>query len=136
MKKKSSSKSAFFNFRVLVLFCLAGTLLVLAAFAARPGGAARPQRSSQDQDGSLAQASLPNPSLSSPGSLGRQRESNTSINLMEMPGPNGENVTTDKSDYMPGETVVISGSSWTPNQAVALHIEDSNNVSRFDASVI
>ena len=55
---------------------------------------------------------------------------------MEMPGPNGENVTTDKSDYMPGETVVISGSSWTPNQAVALHIDDSNNVSRFDASVM
>ena len=53
-----------------------------------------------------------------------------------MPGPNGENVTTDKSDYMPGETVVISGSSWTPNQAVALHIDDSNNVSRFDASVM
>src|SRR5439155_23430364 len=113
MKKKSSSKSAFFNFRVLVLFCLAGTLLVLAAVAARPGGAARPQRSSQEQDGSLAHASLPsnnNPSLSSPGSLGRQRESNASFNLMEMPGPNGENVTTDKSDYMPGETVVISGS--------------------------
>jgi len=55
---------------------------------------------------------------------------------MEMPGPNGETVTTDKSDYMPGETVVISGSSWTPNQAVALHIDDSNNVSRFDASVM
>src|SRR4051794_6766880 len=139
MKKKSSSKSAFFNFRVLVLFCLAGTLLVLAAFAARPGGTAWPQRSSQDQDGSFAQASLPsnnNPSLSSPGSLGRQRESNTSFSLMEMPGSTGATVTTDKSDYMPGETVVISGTGWTPNQAVALHIDDSNNVARWDASVM
>jgi len=139
MKKKSSSKSAFFNFRVLFLLCLAGTLLVLAAFAARPGGSARPQRPSQGQNSGLPQASLAsnnNPSPPSPGSLGRQRESNTSFNLMEMPGPNGENVTTDKSDYMPGETVVISGSSWTPNQAVALHIDDSNNVSRFDASVM
>ena len=139
MKKKSSSKSAFFNFRVLLLLCLAGTLLVLAAFAARPGGSARPQRPSQGQNSGLPQASLAsnnNPSPPSPGSLGRQRESNTSFNLMEMPGPNGETVTTDKSDYMPGETVVISGSSWTPNQAVALHIDDSNNVSRFDASVM
>src|SRR6266446_1496054 len=139
MKKKSSSKSAFFNFRVLLLLCLAGTLLVLAAFAARPGASARPQRPSQGQNSGLPQASLAsnnNPSPPSPGSLGRQRESNTSFNLMEMPGPNGETVTTDKSDYMPGETVVISGSSWTPNQAVALHIDDSNNVSRFDASVM
>ena len=139
MKKKSSSKSAFFNFRVLLLLCLAATLLVLAAFAARPGGSARPQRPSQGQNSGLPQASLAsnnNPSPPSPGSLGRQRESNTSFNLMEMPGPNGETVTTDKSDYMPGETVVISGSSWTPNQAVALHIDDSNNVSRFDASVM
>src|SRR5438094_4037096 len=40
MKKKSSSKSAFFNFRVLLWFCLAGAVLVLAAFGARPGGSA------------------------------------------------------------------------------------------------
>src|SRR5437762_5852711 len=138
MKKKSSSKSAFFNFRVLLLLCLAGTLLVLAAFAARPGASARPQRPSQGQNSGLPQASLANnnnPSPPSPGSLGRQRESNASFNLMEMPGPNGENVTTDKSDYMPGETVVISGSLWTPNQAVALHIDDSNSVDRWDVIV-
>ena len=55
---------------------------------------------------------------------------------MEGPGPNGETVTTDKSDYSPGETVVISGTGWTANQEVALHIDDSNGVARFDTSVM
>ena len=56
MKKKSSSKSAFFNFRVLLFLCVAGALLVFAAFGARPGGSARPQPSAQDRNGGLAQA--------------------------------------------------------------------------------
>ena len=51
---------------------------------------------------------------------------------MEGPGPNGETVTTDKPDYEPGETVVISGTGWTANQAVALHIDDSNGVARLE----
>ena len=57
---------------------------------------------------------------------------------MEGPGPNGETVTTDKPDYAPGETVVISGTGWTANQEVALHIDDSNDppVARFDVSVM
>src|SRR5439155_26396096 len=45
MNKKSSSQSAFFNFRVLLLLCAVGALLVLAALGALPGGrAAGPQQ--------------------------------------------------------------------------------------------
>jgi hypothetical protein len=70
------------------------------------------------------------------GLLPRERESNSGFNLMESPGSSGATVTTDKPDYVPGETVVISGTGWTPNQAVALHIDDSNGVARFDTSVM
>src|SRR2546430_1994489 len=139
MKKKLSSKSAFFNFRVLLLLCAAGALLVLAAFGARPGGSARPQPSAQDRSGGSAQAQQPGTnslSPSGPGLLPRQRASSSSFTLMEMPGSTGATVTTDKPDYEPGDTVVISGTGWTANQDVALHIDDSNGIPRWDASVI
>src|SRR6476619_910064 len=138
MKKKSSSKSAFFNFRVLLLLCVAGALLVLAAFGARPGGSARPQPSAQDQNGGLVQPGNYNLSPSGPGLVPRERASSSSFTLIEGPGPNGETVTTDKADYMPGETVVISGTGWIANQEVALHIDDSNDppVPRLDVSVM
>ena len=57
---------------------------------------------------------------------------------MEVPAENGATVTTDKADYAPGETVVISGTGWTANQEVALHIDDSNDppVARLDVSVV
>jgi hypothetical protein len=55
---------------------------------------------------------------------------------MEAPGSTGATVTTDKADYAPGETVLISGTGWTANQEVALHIDDSNYVARWDASVM
>src|SRR5437016_11286142 len=138
MKKKSSSKSAFFNFRVLLWFCLAGAVLVLAAFGARPGGSAKPQTSAQDQNGGVAQAQQPGTntlSPSGPGLLPHQRTSSSNFTLMEMPGSTGATVTTDKSDYMPGETVVISGTGWTANQDVALNITDSNSVDRWDVIV-
>src|SRR5882762_6135044 len=70
------------------------------------------------------------------GLLPRERASNSGFTLMEAPGSNGATVTTDKPDYVPGDTVVISGTGWTPNEAVALHIDDSNGVPRFDASVM
>src|SRR6266550_2884662 len=138
MKKKSSSKSAFFNFRVLLWFCLAGAVLVFAAFGARPGGPASPQQPAQDQNGALAQAQQPGNntlSPSGPGLLQHQRTSSSSFTLMEVPGSTGATVTTDKSDYMPGESVVISGTGWTANQDVALNITDSNSVDRWDVIV-
>ena len=46
----------------------------------------------------------------------------------------GSTVTSDKSDYGPGETVAISGSGWIPGQPVALHIEESDNDLPWDVS--
>src|SRR6266853_5025409 len=147
MKKKSSSQSAFFNFRVLFLLCAVVAVLVFAAFG---------QRSAQDQKGSLTQAPQPGNNNPSRPLLARQRASSSTFSLMEAPGSNGATVTTDKPDYMSGphagvlirktgldrteiydpETVVISGTGWTANQEVALHIDDTNEVPRFDATVM
>src|SRR5438876_1121152 len=46
----------------------------------------------------------------------------------------GSTVTTDKSDYVPGETVVISGSGWISGQPVSLHIDESDNDLPWDVS--
>src|SRR6266481_2256492 len=98
MKKKPSSQSAFFNFRVLFLLCSVVALLVFAALGARPGGSAKPQPSAQDQNGGLAQAQEANNntnlSPSGPGLLPRQRASSSSFSLMEAPASNGATVTT------------------------------------------
>src|SRR6266446_4125133 len=102
MKKKSSSKSAFFNFRVLLWLCLAGAVLVLAAFGGLPGRSAGPQRPAQDQNGGLTQAPQPGNNNPSRPLLARQRASSSTFSLMEAPGSNGAIVTTDKADYMPG----------------------------------
>ncbi len=140
MKKKSSSQSAFFNFRVLLFLCLGGALLALAALGALPGAPGESQRSAtQTQTAQAPQASNNNDNNASPpasGLLPGQRASNSTFSLMEAPGSSGATVTTDKPDYVPGETVVISGSLWIPNVAVALHIDDSNNVARWDSSAI
>src|SRR6266536_771464 len=140
MKKKSSSQSAFFNFRVLLFLCLGGALLALAALGALPGAPGESQRSAtQTQTAQAPQASNNNDNNASPpasGMLPGQRASNSTFSLMEAPGSSGDTVTTDKPDYVPGETVVISGSLWIPNVAVALHIDDSNNVARWDSSAI
>ena len=34
-----------------------------------------------------------------------------------------QTVTTDKADYQPGETVVITGTGWTAGETVKLYIE-------------
>src|SRR5207253_9020560 len=54
MKKKSSSKSAFFNPRFLIgfIFCLAGVFLALLGFGLYPGGSALAQGPTQYQPGS------------------------------------------------------------------------------------
>ena len=36
-------------------------------------------------------------------------------------------VTTDKSDYMPGETVIITGTGWLPGETVNLNVHRDNN---------
>src|SRR5207302_4397398 len=54
MKKKSSSKSAFFNPRFLIgfIFCLAGVFQALLGFGLYPGGSALAQGPKQNQTGS------------------------------------------------------------------------------------
>ena len=54
MKKKSTSKSAFFNPRFLIgfIFCLAGAFLALLGFGLYPGGSALAQGPKQNQTGS------------------------------------------------------------------------------------
>jgi hypothetical protein len=54
MKKKSSSKSAFFNPRFLIgfIFCLAGVFVALLGFGLYPGGSALAQGPKQNQTGS------------------------------------------------------------------------------------
>src|SRR5439155_14657766 len=145
MKKKSSSQSAFFNFRVLLLLCLGGALLVLAAFGALPGGRAMPQGSAQDQTGDLAQAPQPsNNNASSPASgttatvqsdrrasaipatkLSGQRATEV-FNLgtsraegaNQAEAPNGATLTTDQEDYQPYTYVYITGTGFTPGETV------------------
>jgi hypothetical protein len=43
-------------------------------------------------------------------------------------------VATDKADYAPGETVVISGSGWAPNEAVTLVITESDGDAPWNGS--
>jgi hypothetical protein len=43
-------------------------------------------------------------------------------------------VKTDKSDYLPGETVNITGTGWVPGQPVALQIVESDNDASWTAS--
>ena len=54
MKKKSTSKSAFFNPRFLIgfIFCLAGVFVALLGFGLYPGGSALAQGPKQNQTGS------------------------------------------------------------------------------------
>ncbi|MDT8374113.1 MAG: hypothetical protein RQ737_09060, partial [Bacteroidales bacterium] len=35
----------------------------------------------------------------------------------------GQTITTDKDDYSPGETVIITGTGWLPGETVRLYIE-------------
>src|SRR5688572_18135148 len=34
-------------------------------------------------------------------------------------------VTTDKEDYIPGETLIITGSGWQPGETVQLHVDET-----------
>src|SRR6516164_10565741 len=120
-----------------LLVALQMITLILIGLAAPFGD--RPQQSANAPSGSqttaTAVAADRNVSPTRPELAPHQRASGSGLNLMEGPGPDGETVTTDKSDYEPGDTVVISGTGWTPNEAVALNITDSNAVDRFDTSV-
>src|SRR6266403_3887563 len=131
MKKKSSSQSAFFNFRVLFLLCAVVAVLVFAALGALPGGRAMPQRSAQDQTGSLAQAptasakgdrhasAIPATKLSGPRAtgvfyLGVSRAASAA----QSESPNSATLTTDQEDYQPYTYVYITGTGFAPGATV------------------
>src|SRR5882672_6427292 len=115
MKKKSSSQSAFFNFRVLFLLCAVVAVLVFGAFG---------QRSAQDQKGSPAQAPPasqsvakdPSASASAPTELsGPSQATSASTNEAGQP-----TLTTDREDYPPFSYVFMTGTGFEPGETVNL----------------
>jgi hypothetical protein len=40
-------------------------------------------------------------------------------------GAGGPSVTTDKTDYVPGDTVIVSGTGWQPNETISLLLTES-----------
>src|SRR5215831_18741008 len=102
---------------------------LMAPFGDRAQQSANAPSGSQMKATAVASNQSVSPSAAGVGL--HQRVSGSGFTLMEGPGPDGETVTTDKSDYEPGDTVVISGTGWTPNDVVALHIDDSNGVARW-----
>ena len=45
-------------------------------------------------------------------------------------------IQTDKPDYAPGETVIITGSGWLAGEAVSLHMEESDADAPWDSVAI
>jgi hypothetical protein len=43
-------------------------------------------------------------------------------------GAGGPSISTDQTDYYPGDTVIITGTSWQPNESVALRLEETPTV--------
>src|SRR5947207_7496407 len=140
MKKKSSSKSAFFNFRVLLWFCLAGAVLVLAAFGARQGGSASgPNQSATAVSGS--QISVPDSSADKASTTDTRADLRASavfatklsgprateiFNLAtasaaqaaNSESPNSATLTTDREDYSPFSYVYITGTGFQAGETV------------------
>jgi len=58
------------------------------------------------------------------------------VGVVNADAPNSPAIATDKGDYVPGETVTITGSGWIPGQPVALHIEESDGDLPWDATAI
>src|SRR6059058_3546386 len=141
MNKKSSSQSAFFNLRVLLLLCAVGALLVFAALGALPGGRAssKPHRSASAQGESqmsaaqtqtaqaptasakdaLRASAFPATKLSGPQAtgvfyLGASRAA--SANQSEL--PNEATLTTDQEDYQPYTYVYMTGTGFSPGETV------------------
>src|SRR5438874_6101073 len=140
MNKKSSSQSAFFNFRVLLLLCAVGALLVLAALGALPSGRATgpqqpanapgdsqisatqtqtsqvPTASAKDarRASAIAATKLSGPQATGVFYLGASRAA--SANQSEL--PNEATLTTDQEDYQPYTYVYMTGTGFAPGETV------------------
>src|SRR5437763_9487911 len=140
MNKKSSSQSAFFNFRVLLLLCAVGTLLVLAALGALPGGRATGSHQSASARGeSQMSATQTQTSQASTASAKGDRRA-SAIAATKLSGPratevfnlaatragsvnqadlsNGATLTTDQQDYAPYTYVYMTGTGFAPGETV------------------
>ena len=43
------------------------------------------------------------------------------------PSPTGATITSDKADYAPGETVILTGLGWSPGESVHIFVNDDMN---------
>src|SRR4051794_20869295 len=140
MNKKSSSQSAFFNFRVLLFLCAIGTLLVFAAIGALPGGrgsgspqSAKTPRESQTnitqtptsqaptatakdalRASAIAATKVSGPRAAEIFDLATTRAASPSQSEL----PNEATLTTDQEDYQPYTYVYITGTGFTPGETV------------------
>src|SRR5438874_8738567 len=146
MNKKSSSQSAFFNFRVLLLLCAVGALLVLAALGALPGGhATGPQQpasapvdsqisatqtktnqapTASAKDGrrasAIAATKLSGPQATGVFYLGASRAASANQSAL----PNEATLTTDQEDYQPYTYVSMTRTGFAPGNTVNMIVRE------------
>src|SRR5437763_5026668 len=140
MNKKSSSQSAFFNFRVLLLLCAVGTLLVFAALGALPGGRATGahQSASAPGESQMSATQTQTGHASTASAKGDRRASAIAatklfglhatevLNLAATRAgsvsqadlPNGATLTTDQQNYPPYSYVNVTGTGFAPGETV------------------
>src|SRR5438874_3772874 len=114
MNKKSSSQSAFFNFRVLLLLCAVGALLVLAALGALPGGhATGPQQPASAPVDSQISATQTKTNQAPTASAKDARRA-SAIPATKLSGPQATGVF-----YLGASRAASANQSEAPNQAEA-----------------
>src|SRR5436190_12263780 len=145
MNKKSSSQSAFFNFRVLLLLCAVGTLVVFAALGALPGGRATGshQPASSPVESQMSATQTQTAQAATASAKGDRRASAIAATKLSGPRateifnlnttrawsasqadlPNGATLTTDQEDYQPYTYVYITGTGFTPGETVNMIVD-------------
>src|SRR5437762_1791633 len=140
MNKKSSSQSAFFNFRVLLLLCAVGALLVLAALGALPAGRATGPQQAANAPGNSQISATQTQTNQAPTASAKDARRASAIAATKLSGPqatgvfylgasraasanqsevlNGATLTTDQADYEPYTYVYMTGTGFTPGETV------------------
>src|SRR5881394_3209188 len=140
MNKKSSSQSAFFNFRVLLLLCAVGALLVLAALGALPGGRATGPQQPASAPGASQISATQTQTNQAPTPSAKDARRASAIAATKLSGlhatevfnlataraasanqselPNEATLTTDQEDYQPYTYVYITGTGFAPGETV------------------
>src|SRR5205814_4317924 len=140
MNKKSSSQSAFFNLRVLLLLCAVGALLVLAALGALPGGRATATHQSASAPGDSQMSATQTKTNQAPTASAKDARRASAIAATKLSGPQATGVfylgasraasanqselpdaatlTTDQEDYQPYTYVYMTGTGFAPGETV------------------